>query len=119
MENIGEVLDPALEPILLQQKTKDSGGYVIKLGDKTVQYDEKFTFFMTTTLPNPHYSPEISVKVTLVNFAITKDGLQDQMIGIAVLQEQPELEQAMTEIVEEKFTKYSGKPRDAREKSCI
>ena len=99
LENIGEHLDPALEPILLQQKTKDSGGYVIKLGDKTVQYDEKFTFFMTTTLPNPHYSPEVSVKVTLVNFAITKDGLQDQMIGIAVLQEMPELEQAMTEIV--------------------
>ena len=30
---------------------------------------------MTTTLPNPSYSPETCVKVTLLNFAITPDGL--------------------------------------------
>ena len=38
---------------------------------------ETFKFFMTTTLPNPHYSPETSVKVTLLNFAITPSGLED------------------------------------------
>jgi dynein heavy chain len=31
---------------------------------------------MTTTLPNPHYSPETSVKVTILNFAITPFGLE-------------------------------------------
>jgi dynein heavy chain len=58
LENVGEELDPALEPILLQQKTKSGSGYVIKLGDKTITYSESFKFFLTTTLPNPHYSPE-------------------------------------------------------------
>jgi len=32
---------------------------------------------MTTTLPNPHYSPETSVKVTILNFSITPIGLED------------------------------------------
>ena len=32
LENVAEELDPALEPILMQQKIKDGGGYVIKLG---------------------------------------------------------------------------------------
>ena len=32
---------------------------------------------MTTTLPNPHYSPENSVKITLINFAITFEGFED------------------------------------------
>lgn len=32
---------------------------------------------MTTTLPNPHYSPETCVKVTLLNFAITQEGLEE------------------------------------------
>jgi len=58
LENVGESLDPALEPILLQQKIKSGSGFIIKLGDKNVPYNETFKFFLTTTLPNPHYSPE-------------------------------------------------------------
>jgi dynein heavy chain len=71
LENIGEELDPALEPILLQQKVKSGSSYVIKMGEKSISYNESFKFFLTTTLPNPHYSPETSVKVTILNFAIT------------------------------------------------
>eukprot|EP00930_Biecheleria_cincta_P008311 TRINITY_DN10972_c0_g5_i1.p1 TRINITY_DN10972_c0_g5~~TRINITY_DN10972_c0_g5_i1.p1 ORF type:complete len:3933 (-),score=932.09 TRINITY_DN10972_c0_g5_i1:47-11569(-) len=99
LENIGENLDPALEPVLQQQKIKDGTSYVIKLGDKNVSYDDKFRFFMTTTLPNPHYSPETQVKVTLLNFAITPEGLQDQMLGIVVAKEQPEMEEKKQELV--------------------
>ena len=32
---------------------------------------------MTTKLPNPKYSPELCVKVTLINFAVTEIGLID------------------------------------------
>lgn len=71
LENVGEELDPALEPILLQQKIKQGSGYVIKLGDKVITYADSFKFFLTTTLPNPHYSPETQVKISLLNFAIT------------------------------------------------
>ena len=41
MENIGEQLDPALEPVLQQQKIRDGTSFVIKLGDKSVAYDDK------------------------------------------------------------------------------
>jgi dynein heavy chain, axonemal len=54
---------------------------------------------MTTTLPNPHYSPETSVKVTIINFAITLQGLEDQMLAILVGLENPNLEQKKIEIV--------------------
>ena len=37
------------------------------------------SFYITTKLRNPHYLPEISVKVTLLNFMITPEGLQDQV----------------------------------------
>jgi dynein heavy chain len=36
LENIGEMLDPALEPVLQQQKIRDGSSFVIKLGDKSV-----------------------------------------------------------------------------------
>jgi dynein heavy chain len=91
LENIGTEIDPSLEPILLQQKVRQGKGYVIKIGEKTLQYNEDFKFMMTTTLPNPHYSPETSVKVTILNFSITPIGLEEQMLNLLVLEELPEL----------------------------
>lgn len=101
LENVGEELDPALEPILLQQKTKSGSGYTIKIGDKTITYNEDFRFFMTTTLPNPHYSPETSVKVTILNFAITPQGLEEQMLNQLIQLEMPELQEKKNQIVED------------------
>merc|ERR1719316_443759 len=101
LENIGLNLDPALEPILLQQKIKDGSGFTMKLGDKTITYNDTFKFFLTTTLPNPHYSPETSVMVTLLNFAITPSGLEDQMLGIVVAKERPDLEEQKSQLVQQ------------------
>jgi dynein heavy chain len=77
LESVGVNLDPSLEPILLQQVVKQGSSYMIQIGDKNLSYNETFKFFMTTTLPNPHYSPETSVKVTIINFAITPQGLEE------------------------------------------
>lgn len=42
----------------------------MKLGDKEVEYNPDFRFYITTKLSNPHYTPEISTKTTIVNFAV-------------------------------------------------
>jgi dynein heavy chain len=41
---------------------------------------------------NPHYPPELCVKVNLLNFMATSDGLEDQMQGIVVAKEEAALE---------------------------
>lgn len=48
--------------------------FVIKLADKEVEYNFDFRFYITTKLPNPHYTPEISTKTTIVNFAVKEQG---------------------------------------------
>jgi dynein heavy chain len=101
LENIGEELDPALEPILLQQLTKQGTNYTIKIGERVIQYSFSFKFFMTTTLPNPHYSPETSVKVTILNFSITPTGLEEQMLNLFVLLEMPEMQEQKNQIIEQ------------------
>ena len=35
---------------------------------------------MTTKLANPHYLPEVCIKVTIINFTVTKSGLEDQLL---------------------------------------
>ena len=89
LENIGESLDAALEPLLLQQKFKQGGTEMIKIGDSTIPWNDQFRFFMTTKLTNPHYAPEVCVKVSLINFAITFVGLEDQLLGVVVVEEMP------------------------------
>ena len=71
----------------------------IKLGDSIVEYNNDFRLYITTKLRNPHYLPETSVKVTLLNFMITKEGLADQLLGVVVAQERPDLEQQKNEMV--------------------
>merc|ERR1719450_227890 len=99
MENIPEKLDPLLEPLLQKAKFKAGNITMIRLGDQTVEYNEDFRFYLTTKLPNPHYSPEICVQVTLLNFMVTPDGLQDQMLGVLVAKEEPEVEKKRVNLV--------------------
>lgn len=99
LENVGESLDATLEPVLLQTKFRQGDQMVMKLGDATVPYHPAFRFFMTTKLPNPHYSPETSVKVTLVNFTITPNGLEEQALGVVVQEEMPELAEKKNSLV--------------------
>jgi len=99
LENIGEHLDPALEPLLLKQVYKQGGSDVIKMGDDIIPYHPDFRFYMTTKLRNPHYAPEVSVKVSLLNFFVTLDGLEDQLLGIVVGQERADLAMLKNELV--------------------
>jgi dynein heavy chain len=51
-------------------------------------------------LPNPHYSPETQVKISLLNFAITPFGLEEQMLNQLIKLEFPDLQAKKDEIVE-------------------
>ena len=42
LENIGEELDPMLEPLLLKQTFKQAGAICIKLGDSVLEYSPDF-----------------------------------------------------------------------------
>ncbi|XP_071807320.1 dynein axonemal heavy chain 12-like isoform X1 [Asterias amurensis] len=93
LENVGEELDPSLEPLLLKQTFKQGGVECIRLGENVIEYSQDFRFYITTKLRNPHYLPEVATKVSLLNFMITPDGLEDQLLGIVVAKERPELEE--------------------------
>jgi len=99
LEDLGEDLDPSLEPILLKQLFKQGGRILIRVGEQDVDYDPAFKLYMTTKMPNPHYLPDVCIKVTLINFVITLDGLEDQLLGEVVKKEKPELEETKNKLV--------------------
>lgn len=61
LENILEELDPALEPVLKKTIFRAGSSWQIQLGDSVIEYNQKFKFYMTTKLRNPHYFPEVNL----------------------------------------------------------
>ncbi|KAM4676017.1 dynein axonemal heavy chain 3-like [Discoglossus pictus] len=98
IENISEELDPVLEPVLLRQTFKQSALEYVRLGEAVIHYSRDFKLYMTTRLRNPHYLPEVSVKVTLINFMITPIGLEDQLLTILAAEEKPDLEEKKNQL---------------------
>jgi len=99
LENVQETLDPSLEPVLLKQIFKRGGQRLLRLGDTDVPYMDEFRFFITTKLTNPHYMPEICIKVTIINFTVTLSGLEDQLLVNVIQGERPDLEKKNAELV--------------------
>merc|ERR1719506_462150 len=100
LENVKEELDPSLEPVLAKNIIETApGSYSIKVGEATLDYNQAFQLYITTKLSNPHYTPEVSTKTTIVNFIVVLQGLTDQLLGVVVMKEEPRLEEQKNELV--------------------
>jgi dynein heavy chain len=77
LEDAIEQFDPLLDPLMGKVIEKKSSNWTIKLGDSYIEYNKDFRFFITTKLSKPHFAPEVCVKVTMLNFMVTEDGLLD------------------------------------------
>ena len=58
-----------------------------------MEYHPKFRLILHTKYFNPHYKPEMQAQCTLINFLVTRDGLEDQLLAAVVAKERPDLEQ--------------------------
>lgn len=92
LADVGESLDPALEPLLSRQIFTEDGDSKIQMS-RSITYNDSFRLYISTKMANPHYLPDVSTKVTLVNFTVTMDGLENQMLGEVVSIEKRSLEE--------------------------
>ena len=96
LENLGEEIDPVLDPLL--GRTLIKKGKAIRLGDKEVEYDMEFQLYLHTKMANPHYKPELQAQSTLINFTVTRQGLEDQLLAEVVKADRPDLEEQKAEL---------------------
>jgi len=101
LENVHEEVETPLDPILTKSFFRQGNSTFISLGDNVVECNVNFRFYMTSKLRNPHYLPEVFNKVTLVNFSLTSDGLEDQLLAIVVAKERPDLEEKRQTLIVE------------------
>ncbi|XP_053270380.1 dynein axonemal heavy chain 9-like [Pleuronectes platessa] len=99
IENLEETMDPVLGPLLGRETIKK--GRYIKIGDKECEYNPNFRLILHTKLASPHYQPELQAQCTLINFTVTRDGLEDQLLAAVVSMERPDLEELKSDLTKQ------------------
>jgi dynein heavy chain 2, cytosolic len=92
-------VEPMLYPICRKDLIHQGPRYVVSVGEKLIDFNEGFRLFLVTRNPHPDLPPDAAALVTQVNFSVTRSGLEGQLLGIAIQNEQPELEKAKGEML--------------------
>lgn len=85
-------LEPALYPLCRKDLCHQGPRFVVSIGDKTIDYNENFQMFLVTRHPTPDIPPDAISLLNIVNFTVTRSGLEGQLLALAIQHEQPELE---------------------------
>ena len=104
LEGVGEELDPVLEPLLEKQTTRSAGGLSLEFGGSVLDYSPDFQLYITTKLANPHFLPDASTKVALINFVITFEGLAEQLRDLVVQKENAALDEEHQRLIQTTYT---------------
>jgi dynein heavy chain len=100
IENVENEVDPMLDPLLEKQISVKGRNKLLKLGDQEYDYDDKFRLYMTSRMSNPLWSPELAAKTTIIDFAVTITGLEQQLLGRLISREQKQLEDQLNGVKE-------------------
>ncbi|KAG5468437.1 hypothetical protein LSCM1_02417 [Leishmania martiniquensis] len=99
-ESVDEFIDPIIDSVLDPQFRYESGQRLIRIGDKDIPWDDNFKLFLCTKLPNPNYAAEVFGKTLVINYGVTEDGLEAQLLNYVVASERSDLQRQSEELVQ-------------------
>jgi dynein heavy chain len=108
LEGIGDTLEAVLEPLFLKQTYKDaSDRTLVRIAGHEYEYSEYFSMIVTTAESKPQFGADVFIRMNVINFSVTRKGLEEQLMSFAVRVEKPTLEakrdQLVREIAEDKI----------------
>jgi len=107
-------VDPVLYPILRKDLMSAGPKKTVQVGDKQIDWQDSFKLFLVTRDTNITLPPDAKSLITEVNFAITRSGLEGQLLGVTINHEKPELEEQKSKLLaqEEEYKMQLSKLED-------
>ncbi|XP_016076637.1 PREDICTED: dynein heavy chain 14, axonemal [Miniopterus natalensis] len=100
LQNLPETLAPGLKAILKKDIFQRRGQCFIRVDDTEIEYNSTFRLYISTEIDNPHFPPSVYNFVTMINFTVTFQGLQDQLLSTMLSHEVPHLENQRFKLLE-------------------
>jgi len=94
-----ESIDPILNPILNREFQRTGGRTIIRLGSEDIDFSPKFVVIMATRNPSARFAPDLTSRVTMVNFTVTPASLQTQALSQILRSERPDVDRRRTEVL--------------------
>ncbi len=101
IENIGEKIDSTFNNLISKSFYETGGGYSIDFNGNTIDFNPNFRIYFTSKIANPHYSPEYYLKLNIINFTVTFEGLCEQLLGEVFKKERREKYEERDHIIEQ------------------
>ena len=77
VENVDENINPIFDSIVNSKKNSNH----LKWGDKQIDIHPNFRFYMTSRMNQPFISFDAFLKMNVINFRMTAEGLEDLMLN--------------------------------------
>eukprot|EP00899_Mesostigma_viride_P019011 jgi/Mesvir1/27110/Mv25131-RA.3 len=100
VRDVRQNLDPMLEPVLGRKLVRRGGQQLVLIGDREVPFHPRFRLVLQSEEANPHFRPEVQAQATLLNFSVTEAGLEQQLMGLVVRAQRPDLERRKGQLVQ-------------------
>jgi dynein heavy chain 1 len=91
-------VDAILFPLLNREFRKTGGRCLVRLGHSEIDCSPSFSLLMVSRCSKPIIGPDISSRITLVNFTITQCILQSQIMSMVLKHQRPEVEQQLHQL---------------------
>lgn len=101
VENLPEEIDSMIDPVLEKQIGRSGKVQFIIINGEEMMYNENFSFFLTTKLPNPNFTPEMFAKCLVIDFTVTMEGLEQQLLSHVISREKAELNEESSKLTED------------------
>lgn len=98
VNSVSAHLDRSLEPFISPVVTTENGQPLLALPDKSLFYHPNFRLVFYSSLQRAQIPVDLYNRTTIVNFGITPEQLETQMLALLVSIEAPSLEEKRAEV---------------------
>ena len=94
-------IESFLVPLIRGDKFKRGPTNVLRLGEKVIEIHDNFKLYISTRDSSLEISNNVLCSMSVVNFTVTRSGLESILLGLTIDIEQPELEKQKNKLLEE------------------
>lgn len=85
-------LEPILVPVMRRDTFQQGSRVVVRVGDKIIDFSENFRLFLATRNTNMNLPANTFSLISLINYSVTRSGLESKLLSMVINHERPELE---------------------------